>query len=130
MIIAVCLMCVAAWLGGAAPTPYCRRTCQGRGWRKTFPEASKQQIREFLGLFAQAFAFRHAGQLQFRPDDTLLQIYRTVHPGRRIPDALELDTLACNLKRRYALDLGALWNEHLTLGELFGRSLAARASAR
>jgi hypothetical protein len=34
-------------------------------------------------------------------------------------DALEFETLVENLRRSYSVDLAAIWNENLTLGELF-----------
>lgn len=125
IILAVCLCCIAVWLGGGTPRHYRFRSCQGQGWRRAFPAASKKQIREFLALFSEAFAFRDSDKLKFSPGDNLLQIYRRLHPQRWLPDALEFETLAADLKQRYALDLNALWSDQLTLGELFDRTLHA-----
>lgn len=54
-----------------------------------------------------------------RPDDEILTIYRALYPRRWTPDALELETLAEDVEKRYGLELGHIWNERLSLGQLF-----------
>lgn len=103
------------------PRPYRFRSCEGQGWRRAFPTASKDEIRSFLLLFVSAFAFADKDKLKFRPDDKILHVYRSIYPSQWMPDALELETLANELQKRYALKLESIWNDDLTLGELFIR---------
>lgn len=111
---------VCGWLwGGRLPKGYESRACQGRGWRKAFPAATKQEIRAFLSLFVSAFAFDDREKLKLAPTDAILKIYRAQYPSRLTPDAMELETLAADLKRQHGIKLEALWNDGLTLGELF-----------
>lgn len=107
------------WLGAQPPAPYGQRVCQGAAWRRAFPHASQQDLRNFLAVFVDAFAFRSSSRLNFLPDDSLLAIYRALYPSRWTPDALELETLAQQVERHYEVNLADLWHERLTLGELF-----------
>jgi propanediol dehydratase small subunit len=100
---------------------YWRRSCMGRAWKRTFPEASKDDIRRFLYVFVDAFAFPKRRALQFAPTDRVLAIYNGIYPLEGWPDALELETFALRLEGRYALDLRKIWREELTLGEIFLR---------
>ena len=93
-----------------------------------FPQASKGEIRKFLSLFVEAFAFKDSQKLLLTPDDEILSIYRALYPSRWMPDALELETLADDLMRQYGLSLQAVWHEQLTLGQLFGQLQACDAS--
>lgn len=95
------------------------RACQGRSWRRAFPSASKRELRSFLLLFTSAFAFKDQDKLKFRPDDGILDIYRNIYPSRWTPDVLEVETLAAHLHKRHAIELGTVWKDDLTLGELF-----------
>lgn len=106
-------------LGARPPAPYGQRVCQGAAWRRAFPHASKQDLRDFLAVFADAFAFRSSSRLNFSPDDSLLAIYLAHYPSRWTPDALELETLAQQVERHYKVHFADLWHERLTLGELF-----------
>ncbi|PLP97285.1 hypothetical protein CYJ10_28570 [Cupriavidus pauculus] len=105
--------------GGGLPSAYARRRCQGRAWRNAFPTASKAEIRDYLSLFADAFAVRDTHKLQFRPDDTILSIYRAWYRYPWMADALELETLAEAIETRHGLRLENLWTDDLTLGQLF-----------
>jgi propanediol dehydratase small subunit len=100
---------------------YWTRSCMGRAWKRTFPQASKDEIRQFLHVFVDAFAFPKGRALQFAPADRVLAVYRSLYPVQGWPDALELETLALRLERQYAVDLRKLWRDNLTLGELFSR---------
>ena len=100
---------------------YWRRSCMGIAWKRTFPQASKDEIRQFLCMFVDAFAFPKRRALQFAPTDRVLAIYRGLYPLKGWPDALELETFALRLDQRYALDLRKIWREELTLGEIFSR---------
>jgi hypothetical protein len=78
-----------------------------------------QEIREFLSLFVQAFAFKDTERLKFKPTDEVLGIYRALYPQKWMPDALEVETLAKDLGKRYGINLGELWRDSITLGEIF-----------
>jgi propanediol dehydratase small subunit len=98
-----------------------QRSCMGRTWKLTFPRASKGEIRQFLYMFVDAFAFPKRRALQFAPTDRVLAIYRGLYPLKGWPDALELEKLALRLERKYAVDLRKIWRDELTLGEIFSR---------
>lgn len=112
-------MLISVKYGPSLPRPYRFRSCEGRDWRLTFPAASKDEIRSFLSLFVSAFAFADKDKLKFRPDDKILDVYRSLYPSRWLPDALEFETLAKDLQKRYELELESVWSNDLTLGELF-----------
>lgn len=109
----------SALLGSGVPAPFSSRGCQGKSWRRAFPSASKSEIREFLLVFVRAFALPDRQKLMLSPDDEILAIYRALYPRRWTPDALELETLAEDIEKRYGLELGHIWNEKLSLGQLF-----------
>lgn len=113
--------------GGRLPKPYNTRSCQGKGWRIAFPSASKQDIREFLAVFVDAFAFSQKERLKLNPEDQVLQIYRAIYPSRWTPDAMELETFAKDIEAKYGFPLESVWHEKVTLGELF--QIAQRAHA-
>ena len=69
---------------------YWRRSCMGRAWKRTFPQASKDEVRQFLYMFVDAFALPQRRALQFSPTDRVLAIYRGLYPLKGWPDALEL----------------------------------------
>jgi propanediol dehydratase small subunit len=106
---------------------YWQRSCMGRAWKGTFPRSSTEEIRQFLHLFVDAFAFPRHRALQFAPTDRVLNIYTALYPLKGWPDALELETFALRLERRYALDLRKIWREDLTLGEIFSRVVSPLA---
>ena len=95
------------------------RACTGIRWRRRFPESSVSQIREFLSIFADAFAFQQKRRLCFSPDDKIMEIYRGLYPDRNTPDCMELETLVVRLRKRYGIDAASFWREDMTLGELF-----------
>jgi len=108
--------------GGGVPKRYRTRPCQGRAWRRAFPDATSGDIRAFLLLFTAAFAYREREKLKFRPDDVLMQIYRTHYPSKWMADALELETFALYLEKRYGILLANIWRSQLTLGQVFVRT--------
>lgn len=127
IIVILVVFAIVLWsifFGGRLPQPFHRRNCQGKGWRRAFPTASKHTIREFLTLFVDAFAFSNNERLKLSPDDSIFQIYRALYPIKGFPDALELETLAKDLEIKYGLKLESIWHEKLTLGELFASVLA------
>lgn len=122
IVTALILLAATLWaivFGGRLPRPYRGRQCQGRHWRREFPEATKQEIREFLALFVQAFSLSTREALKLKPDDRILAIYRATYPIQGLPDALELETLAKQLQARYGISLEDMWADDITLGELF-----------
>ena len=102
---------------------YWMRACCGRDWKRTFPQASMHQIRQYLMVLVSAFAFPQKRALQFQPTDCVYGIYRAIYPELGWPDALELETFAQQLERKYGIHLRAIWREDLTLGEVFARTL-------
>ncbi len=105
--------------GVRLPLPFRTRSCQGTGWRRAFPNAPKDDIRSFLSVFVEAFAFHARERLKFNPNDNILAIYRARYPHKWLPDALELETLAMAVERKYRVSFTEVWSEHLSLGELF-----------
>jgi len=113
------VLVLGALLTNDIPRAYRQRRCMERQWRARFPNASKQDIRHFLWLFASAFAIRRRNALLFGPDDELLSIYQARYPSRLTPDALEFEVLAKYIQRVHQVDICSIWHERLTLGELF-----------
>ncbi|CAJ0700644.1 hypothetical protein ACU8YE_18590 [Ralstonia sp. VS2407] len=113
------LLLWSAFVGRGLPKPFSLRACQGTSWRRAFPSASKFEIREFLLVFVGAFALPDRQKLMLRPDDEILAIYRALYPSQWTPDALELEALANDVEKKYGLEFRRIWNEKLSLGELF-----------
>jgi len=109
------------------PRFYDSRTCQGRNWHHAFPSSSVQDIREFLLVFVEAFAFPEKEKLKLNPEDQIFQIYRAIYPSKWMPDNLEIETLARDIKARYGISLEGVWSDDITLGELFQLTQRARA---
>ncbi|MGJ0486902.1 MAG: hypothetical protein ACR65R_20540 [Methylomicrobium sp.] len=105
--------------GGRLPAPFGARSCQGKNWRQSFPDASKEEIRQFLSTFTESFAFQDREKLKLNPNDQLLGIYRTLYPHKWRADALEFETLGEALESEYGISLNKAWREGLTLGQLF-----------
>jgi propanediol dehydratase small subunit len=109
----------ASVFGGKLPVPFGARSCQGTSWRRSFPDAPKEEIRKFLSLFTDSFAFDNTERLKLNPDDQLLDIYRALYPRKWQADALEFETLAHALESEYKVKLASVWHNGLTLGQLF-----------
>lgn len=103
----------------ARMSPYYSRSCAGRAWRKQFPSASKAAIREFLEIFIEDFCLNHRKKLCFRPDDKLMEVYRTIYPVIPRADEMECESFVLSCEQRYGIDLAPRWSENLTLGEAF-----------
>ncbi|MBV1776198.1 hypothetical protein KSF73_10795 [Burkholderiaceae bacterium DAT-1] len=74
----------------------------------------------FLGAISDAFIWRDADKLKLNPADTFAAIYRSHYPRWHLGgDTMELETLAQSLQRQYGYELGTMWHEQLTLGEVF-----------
>jgi len=110
---------VATYIGGRLPTPFNKRSCQGKGWRNAFPNVSNNEIRSFLLLFTDAFAFDNTEKLKLNPNDQLQDIYQALYPHKWQADNLEFESLAEALESQYGINFESIWKEGLTLGELF-----------
>ena len=125
--IPVALILFVAGIGGgimsfqahAAIRPYWERACMGIRWRRRFPAAPKADIREFLNLFVDAFAFRQKRRCRFSPDDKVMDVYRALYPSGSAADSLELETLCRLLEKRYGIDFATSWRPDITLGEIY-----------
>lgn len=98
---------------------YWSRSCTGSEWRKTFPNASKDSIRDFLESFVDGFAFSSKKRLKFSPDDKIMDVYSSLYPAAGLPDALELETFSIHLEQDYHINLADVLTDDLTLGQLF-----------
>jgi propanediol dehydratase small subunit len=114
--------------GGHLPMPFRSRACEGRGWYRHFPQTPIKEIREFLLFFVKAFAFSDNQKLKLNPDDKILEIYKTLYPSQWMPDALEFETLERDLRQKYSVELGKIWRDDLTLGDLFAECLKETAN--
>jgi hypothetical protein len=124
----VVLLLIVAALVDTLPKLYARRNCAGRKWAQEFPGSSKDEIRKFLLLFVDAFAFKPAHRLQFEPSDRIIDIYNAT-TGRWGVDSMELETLAATLEREYRVAFSSVWREGLTLGDLFSHVTRAQQCA-
>ncbi len=116
----------AVLTGGRLPDPFRKRTCQGRGWKKAFPDAQPKDIRQFLLFFVGAFAFSGSEKLKLNPNDKILEIYKAMYPSKWMADVLEFETLARNLRRSYSVEFENIWKDDLTLGELFAECIKTK----
>ena len=66
-----------------------------------------------------AFALRESQKLKLHPNDSILSIYRALYPYKSMPDGLEFEELAISIEKVYRVKLIEVWQESLTLGELF-----------
>jgi propanediol dehydratase small subunit len=98
---------------------YWARTCTGREWKRRFPTATSDEIREFLNEFVDGFAYSTQKRLKFSPSDKIMDVYHSEYPVKGVPDALELKTFAMLLEKRYGVDLARVLRPDLTLGDLF-----------
>lgn len=119
LFVLVAVIAWAVWSGGLLPAPYRKRSCQGKDWREAFPGATKQEIRSFLDVFVGAFAFSGQQKLNLSPDDRIWDIYRALYPHKWQADALEMETLAEDIRRIYDVCIVEMFSKRLTLGELF-----------
>lgn len=97
---------------------YVERCCMGIRWRRRFPKASKESIREFLTIFVDAFEFNQKERTFFGPDDRLADIFKAKYPLGSF-DSMEMETLIMALEERYGVDFEPVWNRNTTLGDLF-----------
>ncbi len=102
------------------PKAYRQRHCTGREWKRAFPSASKKDIRRFLAIFADAFAFRDRNRLKFSPEDKVMEIYKAIYPSTWMPDQLEHVQLVQGLEDEFKRAFpDELMTEGVTLGMIF-----------
>src|SRR5712671_6069309 len=106
----------------AALAEYWARGCAGFEWRRGFPNATSGEIRAFLDAVALSFGLTGTQALKLVPADQLLVFYRAHYPDPGAPDALEIETLFRELKRRYAIEFSEPLPPEVTFGELFALS--------
>ena len=102
--------------------------CAGREWRRRFPDAPKDEIREFLDMFVDAFSIRRTSRLSFSPDRQVMDVYRVLYPPGSMVDGLELETFAMDLEGRYGVDVSSLQRQDITLGDVFEYVVSHRRS--
>jgi len=122
ILLIVAIVTTIVWgtiFGGKLPAPFSARVCQGKNWRYSFPDASKEEIRRFLSIFTDSFAFLDKEKLKLHPNDQLLDVYHALYPHKWQADALEFETLAEVLESEYKLSFNSIWHNCLTLGQLF-----------
>lgn len=120
---------IDAFVGGR-PQPYHARTCQGRQWRREFPDARNREVDVFLGTLAHALSYPARDKLKLRPDDAVYQVYRARYRLAGLHGARELDRLSRLMEKRYHVAVDDLWTKTLTLGELFEATRAAAPAER
>jgi hypothetical protein len=107
---------------------YVKRACTGFHWKRQFPEASKNEIREFLNIFIEAFCFREKWRLRFTPEDRVLEVYHALYPVNGAPDSMELESFVEDLEKRYRVNIVGIWREDITLGDLFSETRRSSVS--
>lgn len=98
---------------------YWDRACAGRDWRREFSDTSKEEIRTYLKIFVEAFAFPYSRKLKFQPSDKIIDVYHACYPVKGWPDSLELETFAIMVEKTYNCDLTKEWEPEMTLGQAF-----------
>ncbi len=96
----------------------------GADWRRKYPGVPKAEVRRFLGLFVDAFAFMERDRLKFGPQDRVLDVYDAIYDvfPKWVPvgDSLECETLVILLEEEYKREFPErLVREDVTLGEIF-----------
>jgi hypothetical protein len=110
------LMQIQTW---KALRPYWERACTGIRWRRRFPNSPKAEVREFLDLFIDAFAFGRRRRCCFLPEDRVMDVYHAIYPPGSAVDGMELESFCKNLEKRYGVDFATSWREDITLGEIY-----------
>src|SRR5690348_4094265 len=121
---------VNAVFGEGPPQPYHARTCQGRQWRREFPDARNREVDVFLGTLARALSYPAREKLKLRPDDAVYQVYRARCRLAGWAGAREHERLSRLMEKRYHVAVDDLWTKTLTLGELFEATRATASIGR
>jgi hypothetical protein len=112
----------------ASLAAYWQRGCAGRAWRDAFPDASKEDIRQFLYLVVDAFGFGRERALQLAPTDSPLSLYHAAYPDPSAPDALEIETLCRSISMTYGAATLEAVAPGISFGELFARTVVLRSN--
>jgi len=91
-------------------------------WKSKFPNSSKDEIRKYLQVFVDGFAFNNKKKLKFEPEDKIIDIYNSLYPKGllgRGADSLEFETFFLYLEEEYGLDASTFWCDDMTLGDVF-----------
>jgi propanediol dehydratase small subunit len=104
---------------GHALQKYWDRPCMGIRWRRRFPNSPKEEIREFLNIFVDAFAYDRKRRTCFSPDDRVIDIYRANYPPGSFWDNMDLEAFSLGVEERFDVDFLSIWREGITLGELY-----------
>jgi propanediol dehydratase small subunit len=104
---------------------YWARACQGRAWRRAFPQAHSDEIRNYLAIITASFGFQKWRGLYFSPDDQVLGLYRQINPRPDWPDQMELETFVQVLEQEYKIEVQPIWREDITFGEVLRAARAA-----
>ena len=124
------ILIIFAALEDQLPKLYKKRNCQGIYWRRKYSEISKDEIDKFLRFFIDAFAFKEKHKCQFKPDDKIMDIYSALYPtkfSKLSGDAMELEELAIFLEDEYKIDFEKIWNEDITLGQIFEKIIKKKS---
>ena len=123
------LAAAAAWAvlrGRAELEPYRERSCTGAAWRRAFPSATKEEVRNYLRCFVDGMALPSRYALKFRPSDRVLDVYRALYGGRTpLGDHMECESFAEEVSLEFDIgidDLLDVWHPDVTLGELFAHA--------
>jgi len=105
--------------------PFVARECTGHAWKRKFPDAEAQTIREFLYLLTESMGFERKDKLKFLPEDQLFEIYRSIYTSKYIlVDAFECERFLKVLSDKFGKAEDALFDacnssSNITLGDLF-----------
>ena len=106
------------------PIKYTSRSCNGRQWKKHFPDAQNDEIRRFLAGLAEAMGFDESDILKFSPTDKVIDIYLSNY-GDETPicDDMECERFAmfiCDELKVPSEKLKNAWEtDDFTLGDAF-----------
>lgn len=81
-------------------------------------------MRGFLATFARAFEYPGSEKLEFKPNDTVYEVYRAGYRLAGWANSTEREALSRLMEKRYHVTLADLCSETPTLGELFETSRA------
>jgi propanediol dehydratase small subunit len=102
---------------------YFKRNCQGREWKKEFPTAGKEDIRNFLEALIEGFGLPRKLRLRFSPQDRPIEIYDIIAPH---VDSFEFEEFSMSLEKNFGKGLSEKMDDSWTLGDIF-RHVTKRA---
>jgi hypothetical protein len=88
-------------------------------WASSFPDATPADIRSFLEIFVDAFAFGAKRAFCFGPEDRLSEIYDALYPCGSRGAGGEMTCFYLMLQRRYGRSISADEFSGMSLGEIF-----------